>query len=238
MNSLRSFLSRENALVFGWENYSISVLDDPKRALTAHCNEAVVGGLVRDLQIIANESFGTELEDQSQDGVREHVVNTGSLALLHDHEKVLGFASSKTFREEEIFYLHGVAVAKNFKSKGGGLALTRTLMEMSGMMRIAFTTQNPIMFCLLKSFCASVYPDPRHKDVPQKICHLGPSLISGRPGTFDAASFVANEIYERCLYDRIPDSRDPAVNSWFAESLGIMNGRTTNAFLLIGDRQI
>ena len=66
MNSLRSFLSRENAQVFGWENYSISVINDPKRALTASRNEVVVGGLVSDLQTIANESFGTELEDQSQ----------------------------------------------------------------------------------------------------------------------------------------------------------------------------
>lgn len=236
MESLKSFLLSKYAEVCLWRSYSISVIEQPKRALTDAENEKIVDSLITDLEIITTESFGLELENQTSDGTRDHVVNADALAFLHDDGKVLGFASAKIFGEEKTFYLHGVAIAKSFKGEKGGMALVQALMEMTGFSRIAFTTQNPIMFCLIRSLCLQVYPCPELPVVPMELRSIGKKFLSGRPGHFNPSSFVASEIYGRCLYPNLPVSKDEIVNQWFAESLGVEGGTTRNAFLFIGNK--
>lgn len=236
MKTFDDFFAQKEFRSTVWGGKTISVLFNPKLMMLDPENAESVDHLIEDLQIITAESFGTELETKSDDGVRNHVVNVDSIAFLHDHDKILGFASSKLFPEEKLFYLHGVATARSFKCKGVGNKLICTLMEAANLYRIAFTTQNPIMFCLLRSLCKKVYPNPESKEVPVNLKELGIKLISERPGKLDPRTFVITELYDRCLYDKIPDSNDKCVNQWFQTVLNVKNGLTRDGFLFIGEK--
>jgi hypothetical protein len=235
MKTFRDFLSEQCAWSVGWNGATISVLDNPRLVLTDSVNTDIVDRLMGDLQKIATESFGTELDNETTDGVRNHVVNSETIAFLHDRDKILGFASSKLFPEEEVFFLHGVATARSSKCRGVGKKLIYTLSNMSGMKRVAFTTQNPIMFCLLRSLCKKVYPQPEQPKVPAEFKQFGYKLITDRSGNMDPDSFVITGLYERCLYNEIPDSYDKIVNQWFQTTLKIEDGLTSNGFLFIGE---
>ena len=235
MKTFSDFLSEQDVWSVGWNGATISVLDNPVGLLGDPAHTEVVGRLITDLQKITAESFGTELDTKTDDGVRNHVVNAGTIAFLHDRGEVLGFASSKLFPEEGVFYLHGVATAQNSKCRGVGKKLIHTLADMSGLHRVAFTTQNPIMYCLLRGLCTKVYPQLEYKRVPLRIRGLGQKLVAERPGEIDPESFVITELYGRCLYDEIPDSRDKLVNQWFKTALNVENGSTRNGFLFIGE---
>jgi len=235
MKTFSDFLSEQDVWSVGWCGATISVLDNPAGLLGDPAHTEIVDHLIADLQKITAESFGVELDTKTDDGVKNHVVNAGSIAFLHDRGQVLGFASSKLFLKEEVFYLHGVATAQSSKCRGVGKKLIHTLADMAGLRRIAFTTQNPIMYCLLRGLCTKVFPQPENKEVPLYIRKFGNILIAGRPGSIDPKTFVVKELYGRCLYDEIPDSRDGSVNQWFKTALNVENGSTRNGFLFIGE---
>ena len=235
MKTFRDFLSEQCAWSVGWNGAMISVLDNPRLVLADSANAEVVNRLIGDLQKITAESFGAELDTGTDDGVRNHVVDSETIAFLYDRDKILGFASSKLFPEEETFFLYGVATARSSKCRGVGKKLIHTLSNMAGMKRIAFTTQNPIMFCLLRSLCTRVYPQPEHPKVPLKFKRFGTRLVADKPGSMDPDSFVITGLYGRCLYDEIPDSYDKKVNQWFQTALKVEDGLTSNGFLFIGE---
>ena len=237
MKSIREFLSQERNSVVDFKGCSISILEDPKPKLLATDCVIMLDGLLSDLQVLTAESFGTELERHSCDGVRDHIVNVDALAFLHDGDNVLGFASSKRFPyDDSLFYLHGVAIADAFKGNGGSVALIKALMGLTPSTKIAFTSQNPIMFCALRNMCSKVYPSPEQASIPLEFERLGMDLVSGRPGDFDPKTFVAKNLYGRCLYNGLPDCRDKEVDLWFSSVLGADDQRyTQNAFLFIGD---
>lgn len=235
---LRKFLASQGAITFPWrDGITISVLKNPKPALVSLENKEVVDSIINDLGVIATESFGAKLDEQTNDGVRNHVIEVDSLGFIHKQNKLLGFASSKLFHEDRLFYLHGVAIATEFKGRGGGTILVKKLAEIAGFPRIAFTTQNPIMFCLLKKLCRKVYPRPGVEEIPQELKKLGCKIIDGRSDGLNPEKLVVNQLYGRCLYNQIPDCTDLIVKQWFTESLEIEGGLTRNAFLFIGDRK-
>ena len=237
MRSIREFLSQERNAITDFKGCSISVLENPKPKLLAEEHTTMLDGLLSDLQVLTAESFGTELERHSCDGVRDHIVNVDALAFLHDGDNVLGFASSKRFpQDDSLFYLHGVAIANAFKGNGGSVALIKTLMGLTPSTKSAFTSQNPIMFCALRNMCSRVYPSPEQASIPLELERLGTDLVSGRPGDFDPKTFVAKNLYGRCLYNGLPDCRDREVDLWFSNVLGTDDRRyTRNAFLFIGE---
>ena len=171
------------------------------------------------------------------EGVRDNVTNVDVLAVMYDAEKVFGFASARIIPEHDLFFLHGAAVLRATQGKGVGLSVVKILLEKSKMQRIAFTTQNPAMFCLCRKVFGLVYPRPEIIAIPERLEIIGAELMSGRKGEFSPKTFVAKELYSSCLYDRIPDCKDMAVNEWFKSRLNIENGLSRSAFLLIGENQ-
>ena len=173
---------------------------------------------------------------QSLEGIRSHVLSVDSLAVLHQEDILLGFASSKFFKEEGVFYLHGIVVSPLFKGQGGGALLLQTVLEQTNFPMIALTTQNPVMFCLLRRFCRRIYPSPAQPLVPQGLLSVGSRLVVGRSGHLNEATFVIDGLYKRCLYSTLPRSRDDAVNKWFDEALAVKEGVSRNGFLFVGEK--
>ena len=202
--NLTKFLLKEGATSFSWRSIFISVIKNSKSILTKKENQEFTNNLVDEIQVITAESFGTKMDTQSDDGVRNHVINAQTIALLHDSTQIFGFASFNDIPENKLLYLHGIAIANNLKGIGAGPAVVKTLASITKLPRIAFTTQNPAMFCLLRKICSEIYPSPEHELVPQSLQALGQKLINGRSGELDHQTFIINDLYEKCLYDPIP----------------------------------
>lgn len=237
MKDLQTFLLEQGAVTVRTGGISVSVLDSPQSAFGKEGKD-FVDSLVDTLWRITAESFGVELQNKSRDGIYNHVVSVDSLALLHHQNSILGFASSKLFREDGVFYLHGAAVASHFKGKGGSKTLTQTLISRTSLPLIAGTTQNPIVFCLMRTLCTKIYPSPNQRVAPEHLHGLGVRLLHGQRGNFVPESFVVTGLYRNCLYHTIPQCKDSSVNEWFAEALNIQFGQTKDGFLFIGERKL
>lgn len=216
------------------DNFEIIPVSNPRLFFS---NEDPIGEatrIIQNLESLTHLSFGSELDEKSSDGLRDHVKNVDRVALLAQENNLLGFASVKLFPEFELMYLHGVAISNSFKGRGGALALIQYLLKVTELPFIAFTTQNPVMFCLLQNMSQEVYPSLEKRQVPENLQGVGKILVNGRGGKFDPKTFVIENLYHSCLYDRIPLSRDQTVNAWFEDALDIKGGKTRSGLLLWG----
>lgn len=181
------------------------------------------------------ESFGLTFDEKGSDGTRNHLIDADALGVWIHDDNFAGFASARHFVREEVFYLHGVAIANSAKGKSGSKRLVQTLIETGPPSnRIAYTTQNPVMHCFMRSFCDTTYPSPTEPVVPIEFRPLAPILLAGRDGTPDEQSFVIRDLYKKCLYPGLPQSQDEQINAWFGKSLRAQNGITRDGFLLVG----
>lgn len=188
--------------------------------------------LISDLTRMTAQSFGSSLNEASDEGTRQHIEGVDGLAILHNKQEVFGFASG-LFPREGLFYLHGVAISPVAKGYGRARILLQSLKEGSRLGAIAFTTQNPLMFCLLRSMYREVYPNPEG-GLPISWREQANRLMTGRTGEFNPETGVAKNLYSKCLYDSVPFSRDETVNAWFSNLLNIQCGQTRDGFLFLG----
>lgn len=185
-----------------------------------------------ELTLLTAHSFGMELDETSNDGTLHHLQDHDVLVMLHDEKGIAGFASG-FFSMDGLFYLHGIAIAPRAKGRGAARRMVNLMLGVSGTTGITFTTQNPVMFCLLRSICATTYPTSEHS-IPAHLQKQVIAVMQGRNGTLDPVTGIVHDLYGRCLYPQLPESRDSAVNSWFAEALNVSAGQTRNAFVFVG----
>lgn len=218
-----------------YQHLSMSDINKPAKAFCDNEYTELVNTQLKHLTQIVCESFGTELDDDTSEGVRDHVLTADTVAFVHSENTILGFASSKLFPGMDVFYLHGVAIANKVKGLGLGSSLVRMLAYESGMRLFACTTQNPIMYSLARSLCNNVFPNHfgvrSHRDYRE----TAQQLLSGRNCEFNSDTFVCNNLYSECLYSSMPHCRDQMINDWFAESLAVQFGKTRNGFILAGN---
>ncbi|PIU75565.1 MAG: hypothetical protein COS76_00060 [Candidatus Portnoybacteria bacterium CG06_land_8_20_14_3_00_39_12] len=230
MNGLEGFF-KSNDLAVCVKDWFIWVTEEPKALFEKQENFWIIE-LVR---CVAADSFGVEIEQKSFEGIRDHLANADLVSVAYGHGEIYGFASVRILSDFDIFFLHGVAIAKKFQSRGVGLKLISALLNRRRLGKIALTTQNPAMFCLTRKMTSIVYPSPEDKIVPLVVRPIGISLMKNRRGVFVQNTFIQEGLYSQCLYPVIPESNDDEVNSWFRESLKIENGITRNGFLFIGE---
>ena len=235
MKTLQPFVANGYSWRRSHDGMNVSIVKDPRNTMRSSDDGRDIEALIATLQVVTANSFGIPLAERSADGVRRHVVDVHGLAFLHDEDSVLGFASALLFPEDDIFYLHGVAIDASSKRKGGARTLVRSLVDTMPCGRMAFTTQNPAMYCFLKSLYWSVYPSVDAREVPESVRDVGVRLTKERTGALDPRTFVVENLYGKCLYENVPESTEPQVNRWFRESLAIENGVTRNAFLFVAE---
>lgn len=226
--SCDAFLRYYTTRSWHWGDMLISVLPHPCATLERDTTTLdMIEGQVCEL---VAESFGGELHNHNGD-VRDHLLNVDGLAFIHNDSRIFGFASCKHYLNEDVFYLHGVAIRPEIKNKGAGRELVARLMADSGLGQIAFTTQNPIMYRLMRSMCGTVTPNPEQDSSNKK---LGVLLTAGRNGIFDSDTSVLHGCYDRCLYPQLPSSGDQKIDDWFSAMLNVRNGVSNDSILFIG----
>ncbi len=217
-----------------FHDLQLSVLERPSRAFSLATEGAQ--SAVEEITLFAMGSFGCELDENSADGINSHLTDASRVVVLHSGVEILGFAAEKPVDVEDVVYLHGVVVSNKVKRKGAGKALIKMLARRAGKKRLAFTTQNPVMFCVARALLRDrITPSPDVKHIPESLIQDASRLLKSRPGVLDESCLVVRNLYGSCLYPRIPQCLDERVNAWFAESLCITDAQTRDGFLLVGD---
>src|SRR5271155_4171119 len=208
---------------------SIFVLNEPAKVLSNYAD------LVEELAIktlkSANEAFGVPGE-RTPESMRERLWRANVLALLDDQGDIVGFSSGKNYRDEGIFYLDGVAILP--KAAGGGKGTKLVEIIAHGFRRITCTTQNPVIFRLLRNISNRVFPSPDLRLIPVEIRSIANRMRDDR-GQIDLDTLVIRDLYPSCRYPTIPMSRDREIDKWFSNALNIVGGQTRNGFFLFAE---
>ncbi len=233
MTYLADFLKLQDAERCGQSaGLQVSILGTTDSPVSLDENESCVQLLISHLTQLTADSFGTPLNEDSGDGTKQHLSGASALAILHTDEEALGFASG-LFPREGYMYLHGIALSPKVKGQRAAARLVGALRERSSLDTVAFTTQNPVMYCLAKSFSSSLWPNPL-EGIPEQLRGQAARLMSEREGVFDPVTGVSKGLYRQCLYERIPSCADTAISSWFEHQLNIKDGQSNDGFLFVG----
>lgn len=214
--------------------YRISIVRNTREQHTM-CPTGECSALLEDFRIMAADSFGVAVQAKRSEGIRSHVYNMDLLAIIHDDHEVYGFQSADIRKDLGLCYLHGIAVKQSFQSSGLGKALIEVVLRQQPYDRVAFTTQNPVVYYLFQKLFQEVYPSPDQRIVPSSLQDIGRALRVGRDGSFDPERFVITNCYRECLYTSIPRAHDATVNAYFQEELAIQNNTTRHGFLFIAE---
>lgn len=236
MVNLDAFFANEQITTLSSDT-KCALIVNPK-TLFASSDGSVVAELIHR---VATNAFGKAPEGKSSDEMRTHLEKIARVAVLyHGDEKneITGFASAGIFPDDHLMYLNRIAVDRCGHGAGIGKILFETLEAHIALPHCALTTQNPVVFNLMKKRYARIFPSPNENVVPPRLRDLGTRLLQDRYKTFDPCAFTITDLYDECMYLRIPESRDPEVNRWFEITLGIVDGRTRNGFLFIAEDRI
>jgi hypothetical protein len=89
---------------------------------------------------------------------------------------------------------------------------------------------------MIKSLCGNnVFPSSENPFVPKEFRPLSLLIMKNRLGTFDPETFIARNLYPKCLYDKIPSVEDKKIEEWFFQSLHNEVGVGTDGFLFMGE---
>ncbi len=195
-----------------------------------------VDKLVDVLYPIAVSAFQVSPSSKFYDDVRNHITEAGSLLVCCSGSSVAGFVSVMDIVECDTLFFHGIAIDSRFHHSGIASMAFDVLFDHSKRKRVAFTTQNPRMYCLLRKKVKKCFPSPEFPNVAETEWKYGQGLINGRSGSFIPEFFILQDLYTSCLYSEIPLTKDEKVNSWFQQSLTVESGQTRSGLLLCGER--
>jgi hypothetical protein len=139
-------------------------------------------------------------------------------------EKPVGFMSYKNI-SEEVVYLAGVVVDKNYQHRGIYNSFMRKMMnEMKNDVKyVVARTQNPIIYYVTRKYVKSIYPN--NSKIPRQIYEIA-LLIDKRVNE----DLIIKQCYGRRLSSEVKKSKDDEINKLF----GKLNLDKGDAFLIIG----
>lgn len=209
----------------------ISVVERKNDSQLFNPEYAIDGQILKKMTELAIGAFSLPGSTYSLEDMLDHVEKVSGVVFLYSEGELIGFASA-IYPRSGFFYLQGVAVAPHMSGKGYALELVRLLFKSSGLNEIALNTQNPRIFCLLRSLCHNVYPSPTLL-VPERFNKRVSAIVAGKALSLETG--VRENLYSHCLYEQIPQSGDEVVDRWFSDALSIVDGKTSSGFLLIGE---
>ncbi len=103
---------------------------------------------------------------------------------------------------------------------------------------IALTTQNPRVYKALQSFCVYTFPNHNNQNsggMTDYFSDLAKKELVKRPGEFNPVNFIIKNLYDECLYPRIPEASNIFIDNWFMGKISADNLRTSkNGMFIVG----
>jgi len=243
MSKLQTSISNASCRTWKCDGAWVSSFDEPANGLT-RIFPKVLGEVYVDQMIrVAHNSFGMTLNEENEDGARQHILDTEKLVICYIEDKIIGFASAKIAKidKKEVFFIHGIAMLPKYQRNGYANSMLAAILSMSKDRKVAFTTQSPVAYCTIASQLKWVAPNEKQQMVLPVYRKLGMQLASWRSSKsssiFNTGTFVIRDLYDECLYRRIPSSTSQEVNEWFSKRLKIERGITKNGLLFVGERK-
>lgn len=229
------------------------VIKDPDRSLSDEMKKALFK-VLRSCSLEAwKANIKKPISGYTDEYILEHFVKVEKLILVADRKtkEVIGFMGLKKRNVQGRFPYHLIEVGMvhyNHQALGVASYMNRVLLGEALIEShlvpyiLATRTANPIAIGGYASNMSECYPDPLQRtdkapldfravaqDVAQYLCP---------ENDFDPESFVIQEVYAQdsgMIYelDTIPNHRDPKVNSFVREKLGLED-RKGNAFVFVG----
>lgn len=182
-------------------NYLVIYISNPEQSLDFDQQEA----LLQSLGPAASRGFGHQV---TADSLRRHMlVGQSYLFVAKREDTFTGFMSAENLPDSispSAVYLSGVVLSSGSQGKGLGSAMLRYLLEVSKCKILAFTTQSPVMYLMLKKVSKVVHPGLKGEPIPPKLQETGKQIMEGRRGEFCPTTFVNRNLYPHCLYPEFP----------------------------------
>lgn len=166
--------------------------------------------------------------------VYDHVKTSHSLLICYLESNVVGFASFKDFMELDTLFVNGIAIHSAHQGCGIARKSVDMLIKHVPRKRLAFTTQNPCMYQLVRSKSKIIFPHYSGINIPDIEHEYCSQLMSGRQGEYDPRTSIAKGLYGSCMYPHLPRCHDQTINNWFDHALSVKDGQTCDGMLVIG----
>ncbi|GEM_PF-6061172 len=233
MVNLEMFFKNEQVKTVG-SNIRCALVENPAALFNSEDGDTVA----ELIHLVIAQAFGKDPEGKNTGEIRAHIKKIARVAVLYrgdEKNEVIGFSSAGIFDQHHLMYLNRIAVDNRVRENGMGRVLLETLEDHIALPHCALTTQNPVVFNLMRKKYARIFPSPNESMTPSRLHDLGSDLVKNRYKLFDQHTFVITDLYDECMYPCIPDSHDSEVDHWFKKTLHVIDGRTRNGFLFIAE---
>lgn len=194
-----------------------------------------LGNLKSEMDRVARSGFQSG-KDRYMEGIEHQIQESTIIVFAHGSDNFIGFLTGTYIQEADTMYLHGCVIDKDYQASGLGRIMVEKLLNQTTCSTINAYTQNPRVYKLLSKFCRKLYPSPKDPILPPFLLKIMAKVHHSGAGDLQAETSVARNIYTTPLYGEVPMSGDIEIDSWFIKTLEIKEGRSPNAFLLIGER--
>ncbi len=212
--------------------------------------------LLDSLMPVAASAFHQAPNRDFRRDVKDHIFKPRGLLIVYDGQgnpvafRMWDFITLKFLLGEDILYLAGMCVRKDYQGQGIGEALLRVVLN-EDIRRslpdahafvplplapyVALRTQNPVMkFCFDRATGVESYPRIGEATVPSDVQEVG-AKVAGHANdhAFDPATMISRGFYGHSLYGTPPVSPNPG----YAELFGQLSPADGDSMICVWRRQ-
>lgn len=187
---------------------------------------------------IAVKAFGTLITYQD---VFKHVTEPEILLLVYDENKIVSFGSF-AFLEKggtKILHLHGICVLPEIQRKGCFNEIVCFARDKFKANLITARTQNPCLYKALRKVSATgiIYPNygTATPEFIKTIAHFIVKQLNLDENLYNPEDMTFENVYEKCLYPKIPLTKNRKLNLFFSRKIKITGGVTKHAMHVVSE---
>lgn len=216
----------------GWRYHFKVCLDF--QGYLSHSESEDLSQIVKEVFPSTANAFRQHESEAFYEDVFEHVKASDSLLICYLGSVAVGFASFKDFTGLDTLFVNGIAIHSEHQGRGIAHRSVDTLIKYIPRKRLAFTTQNPCMYQLVRSKSRIIFPHHSGSVVPDEEHEYCSRLLAGRQGKHELRTSITQGLYGSCMYPSLPKCHDQEINQWFDRALSVKDGQTRDGMLIVG----
>lgn len=187
---------------------------------------------------IAVKAFGTPITYQD---VFKHVTEPEILLLVYKEGKIVSFGSFAFLEKGEvkILHLHGICVLPEIQKKGCFNEIVCFARDKFKANLITARTQNPCLYKAMSKVSATGTIYPNHRTATPEsiktIAHFVVKQLSLDENLYNPEDMTFENVYKKCLYPKIPLTKNRELNLFFSQKIKITGGATRHAIHIVSE---
>jgi hypothetical protein len=187
---------------------------------------------------VAVKAFGTPI---TYEDVFSHVTEPEILLLAYEVNEIVSFGSFAFLKKDgiKILHLHGICVLPEIQGQGCFNEIVCFAGDKFNADVITARTQNPCLYKAMKKVSAmgATYPNYENatSEFIKSIARFVVKQLDLKENLYNPDDMTFKNVYEKCLYPKIPSTRDRKLNRFFSQKIKITRGVTRNAMLVVSE---